>query len=261
MKLQIILGAAALLTAASFFSTNAFAEQRVIRGDESVKTLVELYENAVSEDTEEAWELFDDEYSINGGRRTWFFNDELSDIKSSSDRLIKVFFTQNGEPTENTSDFFEQGKNFSFCFYTGEGKEYYFDFDITTRTVFSIRDVIKGSGVPAEQIAVAMLLGDAYNSPYEIIGVSVSDCVKGWNTLDDSKYYVKKNGTLSTGLCKVDGVMYRFGGDAVCRGKYTGFAKVSEGRKFYNKGKLLKSCRFIYCGKTYKADKNGYVKQ
>ncbi len=102
--------------------------------------------------------------------------------------------------------------------------------------------------------------GDAYNAPYSIKDVKVYDCVQGWNEIDGDHYYVKADGTLATKPCVIKGVFYKFDKSGVCKGKYTGFAKTSKGRKYYYKGIPVKNKTIKFKdGRRYKADVNGYV--
>ena len=258
MKHKAILSFALIICMFSL-SFNSYAEQVNWHGDD-VKTLVDIY-NGIDVNSPKEWEMFEDEYVTSGGRASFFFhNSELSDFQSSN-KLIKITYKQVGKPTEKNKEYYEQMKtDFGFYFMTDDYKEYYYGFNITERTVFSIKDAIKGSGVSPNHIAVAILLGNPYNEPFEVNAVDIIDCVKGWNSIDGKKYYVKKDGTMSVGLSKIKGSMYYFGKDGKCVGKYTGFAKNSKGKMYYKKGILVKNSTFEVKGKQYRSDKNGYCR-
>ena len=56
----------------------------------------------------------------------------------------------------------------------------------------------------------------------------------------------------------IDGIMYRFGKDGICSGKYTGWASSRTARYYYKNGIKLKNCWLKSGGKrTYFLQKNG----
>ncbi|MBR1833370.1 MAG: hypothetical protein IJ784_13260 [Ruminiclostridium sp.] len=80
----------------------------------------------------------------------------------------------------------------------------------------------------------------------------------GWKTIDSRKYYYDESGNKVTKATTIDGVLYKFGNDGVCSGKYSGWARTKTGRYYYKNGVKLKSCWIKSGGKkTYYLLKSG----
>lgn len=80
----------------------------------------------------------------------------------------------------------------------------------------------------------------------------------GWKTIDGKQYYFDENGNKVTKATTIDGVLYKFGDDGICSGKYSGWAKTKTGRYYYKNGVKLKSCWIKSGGKkTYYLLKSG----
>ncbi len=82
----------------------------------------------------------------------------------------------------------------------------------------------------------------------------------GWQTIDGNKYFFKKDGTAVTKSCVINGIRYKFSSDGVCQGKYTGWTKSANGRRYYKNGVMLKE-RWIKTksGRKYYAGEDGYM--
>ena len=62
----------------------------------------------------------------------------------------------------------------------------------------------------------------------------------GWKTIDGKQYYFDENGNKVTKATTIDGVLYKFGNDGVCSGKYSGWARTKTGRYYYKNGVKLR---------------------
>lgn len=83
---------------------------------------------------------------------------------------------------------------------------------------------------------------------------------RGWSEFDGKSYYIKGNGAFVTKSCVIDGIRYKFSSNGVCQGKYTGWTKSANGRRYWKNGVLLTN-RWIKTksGKYYYAGSNGYM--
>lgn len=80
----------------------------------------------------------------------------------------------------------------------------------------------------------------------------------GWITVDGSKYFIRKNGTLATGNLTIGSKRYKFGEDGKYLGTFTGFVR-SGGKRSYYKDGVKMTGDFTVNGKPYRADKNGNI--
>lgn len=80
----------------------------------------------------------------------------------------------------------------------------------------------------------------------------------GWITVDGSKYFIKKNGTLATGNLVIGSKRYRFDENGKYLGTFTGFVR-SGGKRCYYKDGVKQTGHFTVNGKPYRADKNGNI--
>lgn len=83
---------------------------------------------------------------------------------------------------------------------------------------------------------------------------------KGWTEIDGKTYFFRPNGEMITKSCKIDGVRYKFTSDGVCQGKYTGWTKSANGRRYYKDGIVITE-KWIKTnsGKRYYVKSDGYV--
>ncbi|MBQ9382968.1 MAG: hypothetical protein IJT87_01905 [Ruminiclostridium sp.] len=215
---------------------------------------------SVDPDDPSTKEKFEDEYTYNGGARWLCFYDDIESFQNNINKLIKVNYSIFDMESYTAEEIENYKKWFNLIFYTYDYKEYDFFFDITKRSVLTTVEAVKSIGVKSSDIAAVVLHGDAYNAPYSIKDVKVYDCVQGWNEIDSDHYYVKADGTLATKPCVIKGVFYKFDQSGVCKGKYTGFAKVSKGTVYYKNGVRLRNKTLrTKNGTRYKADKNGIL--
>ena len=81
----------------------------------------------------------------------------------------------------------------------------------------------------------------------------------GWRTEGGKTYYYKNGGPV-TKAAVIDGILYNFGSDGVCKGKYTGWARSSKGRLYYKDGLALKNKWLkTKSGTRYYAGSSGYL--
>ena len=78
----------------------------------------------------------------------------------------------------------------------------------------------------------------------------------GWHEIEGYKCYRDKNGKAVTKPTVIDGVLYAFTKNGVCKGTYTGWAK-SAGNKVYYKDGLKVTKNTTINGVRWKFDKNG----
>lgn len=89
--------------------------------------------------------------------------------------------------------------------------------------------------------------------------INVYGCSKtGWITVDGSKYFIRKNGTLATGNLTIGSKRYKFGEDGKYLGTFTGFVR-SGGKRCYYRDGVKQTGDFMVDGKSYRADKNGNI--
>ena len=83
----------------------------------------------------------------------------------------------------------------------------------------------------------------------------------GWHTFGGTDtVYRDKKGTTVTKPTVIDGKLYKFDKNGVCKGLYTGFANTKKGKVYYSKGVLVKNKVLKFRnGTRYKADKNGIL--
>ena len=162
--------------------------------------------------------------------------------------------------------------------------------DLTDNQLLSSGDLFALAGVPTDEKinAVSVMQKNSRdeefikNQPldykmviwgYEplITGVRVIDTSKkGWINITKSQwnkeppftelFYVNSSRQVYTGLKSINGIRYRFDNNGICQGKYTGFAVNANGKMYFRKGLLVKDSTFEINGKSYRSDKNGYVK-
>ena len=118
-----------------------------------------------------------------------------------------------------------------------------------------VSDILKKSGVRNPSSIIGVVLSN-HNPCVLLTDYSFNLIKQGWNTINNTDYYVKSDGTLATKSTIIDGVRYKFTSDGVCHGKYTGWTKSSAGRKYWKDGKMLTKSAIIN-GVRYKIKSNG----
>lgn len=110
----------------------------------------------------------------------------------------------------------------------------------------------------SEQIEAIKKLRSEDNLDEEYV-INVYGCSKtGWITIDGSKYFIRKNGTLAAGNLIIGSKCYRFGENGKYLGTFTGFAR-SGGKRCCYKDGVKMTGDFTVNGKSYHADKNGNI--
>ena len=82
-----------------------------------------------------------------------------------------------------------------------------------------------------------------------------------WYESDGFKYYIGSNSLPTTKNRTINGIRYVFNKYGQCQGKYTGWSKSANGRRYYKNGVMLKE-RWIKTksGKKYYAGEDGYMR-
>ena len=90
------------------------------------------------------------------------------------------------------------------------------------------------------------------------VSYPLKESASGWRTVNGKKYYYDENGKKTTKPATIDGVLYKFGKDGVCLGRYTGWAVAGNGRYYYKDGVKIKN-RWLRVGgkKVYYLLKSG----
>ncbi|MBP3856875.1 MAG: hypothetical protein IK990_14825 [Ruminiclostridium sp.] len=129
-------------------------------------------------------------------------------------------------------------------------------YNVETRNHYTVQEFIKEA---VEYGDVVLVVFDMEEYPYAIDGFDITNCSIGWNTVNGEKYYVRKDGTLATKACTINGRLYKFDKSGICKGKYTGWAKTSKGKLYYKNGvKVTKNTTIG--GVRYKFSSDGYCK-
>ena len=81
-----------------------------------------------------------------------------------------------------------------------------------------------------------------------------------WYESDGFKYYINKNGAVTTKNKTIDGVRYVFNKYGQCQGEFTGWTKSENGRRYYKNGVMITN-KWIKTksGKKYYAGDDGYM--
>lgn len=87
------------------------------------------------------------------------------------------------------------------------------------------------------------------------------DRVKGWREIDGKTYYFDPDGVMTAKSRAIGGIRYKFRSDGVCEGKYTGWTKGKNGRRYYKNGVMTVN-KWIETksGKKYYAGADGYAR-
>lgn len=80
----------------------------------------------------------------------------------------------------------------------------------------------------------------------------------GWQTIGGNTFYIMEDGNPAVEDMNIYGVRYCFTPDGVCTGRYTGWTKSSEGRRYYRDGVLAQN-KWLKAtnGNRYYATENG----
>ncbi len=225
----------------------------------------EAYEKYYLTGQTEKWERERDNIIMNeiGGPGYLFLCDAVPDFKNNSDKLIELsyevdsIYDRTEEQMRAMPDF---GTDIKFEIYTRDSMVYDVRFKLDDRLVYSVKEIIAGSGIDdIGRIGVVCVTWNR-DEYIKVTGYSIYDSKAGWNNIDGDHYYVKADGTLATKPCVIKGVFYKFDQSGVCKGKYTGFAKISKGTVYYKNGVRVRNKTLITKnGTRYKADKNGIL--
>lgn len=254
--MKILPKAFAALTAALCLAITASASDW---GDEAI---LEYAEYCKTHSYEQQIAIYPEMFQADdgGGMTSFFTEEEFRRIQNGENAIITIRY-------ELWNEWFswvdEPNYAASFSFFLNNGKEAHSIHCITDRSIFTVKELLRGAGIEdqAENIFFASLDAPGeYISGYVFKGYTFLPCENGWNEIDGERYYVKKDGTLATSSLTIGGIRYKFGKDGVCGGKYTGFTKSSKGKRYREDGILLKNEWFeAKNGRKYYADKDGYL--
>lgn len=142
---------------------------------------------------------------------------------------------------------------------------------VTAEMIFDITDIPSNAEITAVRFFEHIHIpenedkdSDYWKAVYGkyITGLSFIDLSeKGWQETNGEKFYVKSDGTVITKSCKISDVRYKFTSDGVCHGKYTGWTKSTNGRRYYKDGVMITN-KWIKTksGKKYYAGEDGYMR-
>ncbi len=82
----------------------------------------------------------------------------------------------------------------------------------------------------------------------------------GWHCFEGYDFYRDKNGKADTKPTVIDGVLYDFKKNGMCRGTYTGIVRTKNGKVYYSKCLRVKNKVLEFkSGKKFRADRNGIL--
>lgn len=168
----------------------------------------------------------------------------------------------------------------TYEFYVSDEVRYDYSFSVFDRNLYSINELKTKSGIPKDETIKAIRIkeyiiiddkfskdsSEDYESYWDAVSAKYITDVKyiecessSWIKWNNELYYVKQDGTIATASCLIDGIRYKFNSNGVCKGRYTGWVKNSQGERFYYKnGMKLSNCWLKVNGKrTYYLQKNG----
>lgn len=243
-----------MLSIAAFGVTYS-AAQTIYYGKEVLLNAFDVYNNG----TEEEWqEFFEDYLAVAGGPNSTPLSDEECEKFRKTENY---FFSVSYSDVEQTKSESYYTDDFYFYFVLNNGSEYTFHCNAYDRTVYTIKEILIYSGINNAEDIVYISLRDKANMGIEITEYSLIPYSIGWNNVNGKKYYVKKDGTLAEKSTTINGIRYKFSSDGVCQGKYTGWTKSANGRRYYKNGVMLKE-RWIRTksGRKYYAGEDGYMR-
>ena len=265
---------AAILAAAMLISSAAVNSEAVFFYPEYV---VDEFPSDVNNDEE--WEEYDLNLHPNGGPSMHVFRYNSDDFRNCSDKVVKLSYTYYtgkwvtkqipNAPEGMTRQAREtayggigtplEDPELEFIIYMKDHRTYSKIYNINEKMVYTIKDIVEACGVEdPENIAVVGI--ELWSCSFGFAGAEVSDFTPGWNEIDGSTYYIKRDGTMTDRPCTINGVLYNFTAGGVCKGRYTGFAKTAKGMVYYKNGVRVKNKTLrTKDGARYKADKYGYL--
>ena len=226
--------------------------------------LIEKYDELYKSGNTEAWERYwyDNFFVLDDVGHLFLYESE-SYFKNKSDKLIEIscetlpLAYKKEKEQLNISDY-----NLSFWveLYSSDDKAYASSYIMTERTIYSIKEIIRDSGIDDSKKIGLVCICETSFSDKEITGYKIYDYTPGWNTIDGNTYYITSDGTIITKSVIIDDVRYKFTKDGVCHGKYSGFTRSKNGLRYYKDGVIIKNkCIRFTDGRIYIADKDGYL--
>ncbi len=203
---------------------------------------------------------------------------------NSENAVLKIIYSTDEIPAEIKN---AKGFNMRVGFQLFVSDEYYYNcfFSLLDRDVLTVKELRYEAGIPDYEKVTAVRIVDDIDVDSELLeeswedgtdffsdffdalasnhasGVSYAECSEeSWVNFDDKKYYVGSDGMLVTKSRKIDGIRYKFSPNGVCAGRYTGWTKSDNGRRYWKNGILVKDRQFTAPnGKKYSANAEGYV--
>ncbi len=239
---------------AFMFSVTASSEQVRRHSEEYWKKHIEYYYNS----TEEEWLEYKKEMLSVDGSAERLISEEFQDCFKKQKNMVLSIEYKDIEQFKN-EDFYKTW--FRFYFVLKDGTQYEVNCDAYVKTCYTIKELIKLSGIQNSEDVVFVFLQYPPFEGIDIVGYDFTPYKNGWNEIDNKQYYIKSDGTMITKSCKIGGIRYKFTSDGVCKGKYTGWTKSSKGRRYWKDGILITN-RYLRTksGVRYFADENGYVR-
>lgn len=251
---KVFLASISIILSFLMLCISASSAQIIYYGEETCRDWIWYYYYG----TEEEWSEFEDEYLfIAGGQYMLSVSEDLQASFRKQENWVLSVSYRDFELTKNDPYYTSY---FNCYFVLKDGREYTALCDAYVRTSYTIKELIELSGIEnPEDIVFVFVRCKQYNG-IEITDYKFTPYKKGWNEIDNKQYYIKSDGTMITKSCKIGGVRYKFTSDGVCEGKYTGWTKSSNGRRYWKDGILIRN-RYLRTksGTRYYADENGYV--
>lgn len=127
------------------------------------------------------------------------------------------------------------------------------NFKKTTAVLVSLVMTVSGAAITANANSIEEKDGRIYC--LDDSGKSLT----GWQTIDVSEYYFKKDGSAVVKNALIGGVMYKFGSDGVCKGKFSGVV-TRKGEKYYYKNGIMQTGWITRKGNTYYFGSDGRMR-
>ena len=142
--------------------------------------------------------------------------------------------------------------------HTTDRKKFTAELDLGVSNFYTASEIVELSGISDYKKVEKVTVSFPDNCMNLYLSCAPMD--NGWNMIDNLDYYVKGDGTMIKKSCKINGIRYKFTSEGVCLGKYTGWTKSANGKRYYKDGMLIVNKRLKTSdGKSYCADENGYV--
>ncbi len=226
----------------------------------TIKTFVDLLQTDKNEAKIYLREEID---GLGGGDGFDLNNEELEILNSGKNHILTIDvdydrWESNFKKYGLSIPSYNKKYTYVFSFFTSDYKYYIYNVDLTKRNILTTEEILSGCKIPEDSKIVYGTLRFT-DCPF-LSSHSLEKCELGWNTINENRYYVKKNGTLAIKSTTINGIRYKFSSDGICRGKYTGWTKSENGSRYYKNGVLLKNKWLkTKSGKRYYADSNGYI--